>query len=214
MKNIKDIKYYSPREEKINIVSHKIGFVLSLIALMLLVSTALRLGDIRHIVSFTVFGLSLVLLYAASTLYHSAKDPKIRKRLKIFDHVSIYLLIAGSYTPFTIIVLKDTIGWMIFGFVWGFAITGIILKFFFTGRYKLLSTIMYVLMGWLIVFFIKPLIDSLPHKGLIWLFSAGFFYTIGAVIYSIQKIKFNHAIFHIFVLMGSICTFVTVFFFV
>ena len=214
MKNIDGIKYYSPIEEKINIISHDIGFILSIVALVLLVSHANLHGDVWHIVSFSIFGASLIILYAASIFYHSAKNPELRSRLKIIDHASIYVLIAGTYTPFTLVTLHGTIGWVIFGTSWGLALTGIILKLFFTGKYNLISTIMYVLMGWVIIFAIKPLINNLPLEGLLWLFAGGISYTIGAILYSIKKIKFNHAIFHILVLMGSFCHFMTVFFYV
>ncbi len=214
MKDIVGIKYYSPIEEKINIISHTIGLILSIVALILLVTHANLHGDLWHIVSFSIFGTSLVILYAASILYHSAKKSELRHRLKIIDHASIYVLIAGTYTPFTLVTLNSTIGWVIFGISWGLALTGIILKLFFTGKYNLISTIMYVLMGWVIVFAIKPLINNLPLEGLLWLFAGGISYTIGAIIYSIKKIKFNHAIFHVFVLFGSFCHFMSVFFYV
>jgi len=214
MKVIEEIKYYSPIEEKINIISHAIGFILSIVALVLLVTHANLHGDVWHIVSFSIFGASLIILYAASTFYHNAKKPELRNRLKIIDHAAIYVLIAGSYTPFTLVTLHGTIGWVIFGISWGLALTGIILKLFFTGKYNLISTLMYVFMGWVIVFAIKPLINNLPLAGLFWLFAGGMAYTIGAILYSIKKIKFNHAMFHVFVLMGSFSHFVSVFFYV
>ncbi len=214
MEDIEGIKYYSPIEEKINIISHGIGFILSIVALVLLVTHANLYGDVWHVVSFSIFGASLIILYAASTFYHSAKKPRLRKRMKIIDHASIYVLIAGSYTPFTLVTLNSTIGWVIFGTSWGLALTGIILKLFFTGKYNLISTVMYILMGWVIILAIKPLINNLPFEGLLWLFAGGISYTIGAIIYSIKKIKFNHAIFHIFVLMGSFCHFISVFYYV
>ena len=160
MKDIEEIKYYSSTEEKINIISHAIGLILSMVALALLVRHAVLHGDVWHMVSFSIFGSSLIILYAASTFYHSAKNPELRNRLKIIDHASIYVLIAGTYTPFTIVTLKGPIGWTIFGTSWGLALAGIILKLFFTGRYNLISTIMYVLMGWIIVFAMKPLINN------------------------------------------------------
>ncbi len=213
-KTIKETKYYSPIEEKINLISHAAGFILSIVALVFLVAQANLHGDVWHIVSFSIFGTSLIILYAASTLYHSAKKPELRNRLKIIDHASIYFLIAGTYTPFTLVTLKGAIGWVIFGISWGMALTGIILKLFFTGRYNRISTLMYVLMGWLIVFAIKPLINNLPSGGLPWLFAGGISYTMGALVYSIKKINFNHAIFHMFVLVGSFCHFMAVFFYV
>jgi len=214
MKDIEGIEYYSPIEEKINIISHTTGFILSIVAFVPLVMHASLHGDVWQIVSFSIFGASLIILYGASTLYHSAKNPLLRNKLNIIDHASIYVLIAGTYTPFTLVTLKGTIGWVIFGISWGLALTGIILKLFFTGKYDLISTIMYVFMGWVIVFAIKPLIHHLPFEGLLWLFAGGISYTIGAILYSIKKIKFNHAVFHILVLIGSFCHFVSVFFYV
>jgi len=214
MKDIEEIEYYSPIEEKINIISHTTGFILSIVAFVLLVMHASLHGDVWQIVSFSIFGASLIILYGASTLYHSAKNPLLRNKLNIIDHASIYVLIAGTYTPFTLVTLKGTIGWVIFGISWGLALTGIILKLFFTGKYDLISTIMYVFMGWVIVFAIKPLIHRLPLEGLLWLFAGGISYTIGAILYSIKKIKFNHAIFHMLVLIGSFCHFVSVFYYV
>ena len=214
MNGMEEIKHYSSIEEKFNIISHAIGFILSIVALVLLVTYAILDGDVWHIVSFSIFGSSLIVLYAASTLYHSAKKPELRNRLNILDHASIYVLIAGTYTPFTLVTLKGPIGWVIFGTSWGLALTGIILKLFFTGKYDLISTIMYVFMGWIIVFAIKPLINNLPLEGLLWLFAGGISYTIGAILYSIGRIKFNHAIFHMLVLIGSFCHFMSVFFYV
>ena len=214
MKELKQPKYYSPAEERINIVSHTVGFFLSIIALFFLLVHASKNGGLMHVVSFAIFGVSLIVLYAASSLYHSAKNPERRNRLKIFDHASIYVLIAGTYTPFTLVTLEGTTGWLIFGISWGIALVGITLKLFFTGRYSIASTVMYVLMGWIIVFAIKPLIHNLPPDGLFWLFLGGLAYTVGAVLYSIKKIKFNHAIFHVLVLVGSICHFVSIYFYV
>jgi len=208
------MKSYSPSEERINIVSHACGFFLSIIAMAFLFVHASRHGGILHIVSFTIFGISLCVLYAASTLYHSAKNPEKRSRLKIFDHASIYILIAGTYTPYTLVTIPGTTGWVIFGISWGATVIGIILKLFFTGKYSIVSTTMYVLMGWVMVFAIKPLVNNLPLDGLLWLFGGGVAYTIGAILYSIKRIKFNHAIFHILVLIGSFCHFISIFYYV
>ena len=214
MNDVEGIKHYSPREEITNIISHAIGFILSIVALVLLVTHANKYGNIVHIVSFGIFGVSLIILYGASTFYHSTKKPELRNRLRVFDHASIYVLIAGSYTPFTLVTLKGPLGWSILGIAWGMALTGIILKLFLTGKYKLISTLMYVFMGWIIIFAIKPVINNLSSEGLLWLVAGGMSYTIGAIIYSIKKIKFNHAIFHLFVLAGSACHFVSVFYYV
>ena len=209
-----ETKFYSPLEERINILSHAIGLLLSIIAVVLLVTRASSYGNAWHIVSAAIFGASLITLYAASTTYHSATRAELRARLRIIDHATIYILIAGTYTPFTLITLNGTVGWVIFAFSWGMAISGIILKLFFTGRFNLVSTLMYVFMGWIIIFAVKPLIASLPTAGLYWLVAGGLSYTIGAIIYSIKKVPLNHAIFHLFVLAGSICHFVAVYFYV
>jgi len=214
MNDVNEIKFYSPVEESINIISHAIGLMLSIIALVLLVLHANLHGNLWHVVSFAIFGASLISLYAASTFYHSAKKPELRRRLRIIDHATIYILIAGTYTPFTLVTLNGSTGWVIFGVCWGMAITGIVLKLFFTGKYNLISTLMYVLMGWIIVFAIKPLINNLSSEGLFWLVAGGMAYTTGAISYSIKKIKFNHAIFHLFVLIGSSSHFMAVYFYV
>jgi len=212
--DIARIKRYSQIEEKYNIISHAVGFILSIVASVFLVNRAMFYGDGWHIFSFGLFGASLIILYASSTFYHSVEKPELRIKLRVIDHASIYVLIAGTYTPFTIVTLKGTTGWVIFCISWGLALTGIILKLFFIGKYSIFSTIMYILMGWVIVFAIKPLIHNLPLKGLIWLFSGGVSYTIGAILYSFKMIKLNHAIFHIFVLIGSFCHFMSIFFYV
>ena len=182
--------------------------------MVLLVIHASKHGTARHIVSFTIFGASLILLYSASTLYHYSQKPDIRRKLNILDHASIYVLIAGTYTPFTLITLKGWLGWTIFGITWGIAIIGVFFKLFYTGRFDKISTIAYVAMGWIIIFAVKPLIENLPLNGLYWLLAGGIFYTIGAVLYSVKKIKFNHAIFHVFVLLGSFSHFMAIYFYV
>lgn len=209
--NTYQIKQYSPQEEKLNIRSHALGFVLSIAALLALLMSAAQNGTVWHWIAYSVYGISQVAVFLASTLYHSAKEPQLRHKLNIFDHASIYLSIAGTYTPFTLITLKGPWGWTIFGIVWGIAIAGIILKFFFTGKYKLLSTIGYVAMGWIIVIAIKPLINHLPLAGLLWLAAGGFFYTLGAVLYQIKRIPYNHAIFHFFVLIAWACHFIAIY---
>jgi hemolysin III len=213
VKSATEVKYYPPLEEKLNIASHAIGFFLSIAALALLATYASLEGTVWHIVSFSIYGASLIILFGASTIYHSVKKPELRSKLRIFDHASIYVLIAGSYTPFTLITLNGLVGWVIFSAAWGMALIGIVLKLFFTGRYKLVSTLMYVFMGWLIIFAIKPLANNLQPEALNWLIAGGVAYTVGAVLYSIKKIKFNHAIFHIFVLFGASCHFIAVFFY-
>lgn len=210
----KPINFYNPLEEKLNIITHAVGIALSIAALVLLVIFASFYGNVWHIVSFSIYGASLIALYTASTIYHSIQNPKWRYRFNIVDHSAIYILIAGTYTPFALVTLNGTVGWVLFGVTWGIAAIGIIFKIFFTGRFDIISTIAYVAMGWIVIFAINPLIDNLPLNGIFWLFLGGIFYTIGAIIYAIKRIKFNHAIFHIFVLLGSISHFFAVFFYV
>lgn len=214
MKKETTCNYYPPLEEKLNIFSHGFGFALSIVGLILLIFRANELGEVRHLVSFSIFGASMIILYAASTLYHSAKSDKWRYRLNILDHASIYLLIAGTYTPFAIVTLSGTLGWGLFALVWTMAIVGVILKIFYTGRYTRISTVMYVIMGWIIVFAVKPMLGNIDMEGIGWLFAGGVSYTLGAVFFSIDKIKFNHAIFHLLVLIGSFCHFIAIYFYV
>ncbi len=210
----KDPKYYEPKEEKLNVFTHGIGLALSIIAFFLLISYANDRGSVWHVSSFAIFGASLIVLYSASTAYHYVKNPTLRTKLNILDHAAIYVLIAGTYTPFCLTVLPKGIGWTMFIISWTIALVGIVFKLFYTGKYDKISTIAYVLMGWIVIFAIKPLIENLPLKGVIWLFAGGLFYTIGAILYSMKGIRYNHAIFHVFVLLGSFCHFMSIFFYV
>lgn len=214
MRKFKKPKYYPAAEERLNIISHGLGFVLSVVALVMLILKAQKLGESRHLVSFIIFGASMVLVYAASTFYHSAKTHRLRIRLNILDHAAIYILIAGTYTPFALVTLNGITGWTLLWVVWGMALVGVILKLFYAGRYQLLSTIMYVAMGWLIIFVINPLINNLSTPGLWWLFAGGISYTVGAILFMQKKIPFNHAIFHIFVLLGTFAHFVSIYFYI
>lgn len=201
-------------EEVMNAVTHGIGTLLSVAGLVLLTVLAYLHGDIWHIVSFSIYGTTLVLLYLASTLYHSFTNEKVKRIFKILDHSAIYLLIAGTYTPFTLVPLHGTLGWTVFGVVWGLAIIGIVLKVFFAGRFTFVSTMCYLGMGWFIVVAIKPLLATVPALGMSWLFVGGLFYTLGSIFYLWKKIPYNHAIWHLFVLAGSVSHFIAVFFYV
>lgn len=201
-------------EEVMNAVTHGIGTLLAVAGLVLLTVLAYLHGDIWHIVSFSIYGTTLVLLYLASTLYHSFTNEKVKRVFKILDHSAIYLLIAGTYTPFTLVPLHGVLGWTVFGVVWGLAVIGIVFKVFFTGRFKLVSTICYLGMGWFIVFAIKPLLATVPALGMSWLFVGGLFYSLGSIFYLWKKIPYNHAIWHLFVLAGSVSHFIAVFFYV
>lgn len=205
---------YTQTEERWNIYTHLFGLILSVIGLFFLVNRALEIDQKWSIFSFTVFGLSMITLYLASTLYHAATNPKKRSQLKIFDHSAIYILIAGSYTPFTLVSLINDGGITVFSIVWGFALIGMIIKLFFTGKFKIISTLMYVLMGWMIVFSFSDLQANMSENGINWLIAGGIAYSIGAILYSIKKIPFNHSIFHNFVLMGTFCHFISILFYV
>lgn len=201
-------------EEVMNAVTHGIGTLLAVAGLVLLTVFAYLYGDIWHIVSFSIYGTTLVLLYLMSTLYHSFTNERLKYIFKILDHSAIYLLIAGTYTPFTLVPLHGVLGWTVFGLVWGLAAIGIALKVFFVGRFKIVSTICYVAMGWFIIIAIKPLIATVSTMGIVWLIIGGLLYTLGSVFYMWNKLPYNHAIWHLFVLGGSISHFIAVFFYV
>lgn len=201
-------------EEVMNAVTHGIGTLLAVAALVLLTVFAYLYGEIWHIVSFSIYGTTLVLLYLASTLYHSFTNEHLKHIFKILDHSAIYLLIAGTYTPFTLVPLHGVLGWTVFGLVWGIAVIGIVLQVFFVGRFKYISTLCYLLMGWFIIIAIKPLIATVAPLGILWLIIGGLFYTLGSVFYLWHKLPYNHAIWHLFVLAGSISHFIAVFFYV
>ena len=203
---------YPREEERLNIITHGLGLLASLIAFPFLLQKAFNYEAIWSKVSLILYGLSLITLYAASTFYHASTKPVVRRRLNIFDHAAIYVLIAGSYSPFCLIALNSKLGWYMFLFVWLFALVGVVLKLFFTGKFDKVSTLMYLLMGWQVVFFIKPLVKSLSDEGVTFLIAGGVFYTIGAIFYSIGKIKYNHAIFHVFVLLGSLSHFLAIYY--
>ncbi len=205
---------YSVREEIVNVITHGLGLLLSVPALVLLIVYASLYGTVWHIVSFSIYGSTLVTLYLASTMYHAARKPKVKENLNIFDHSAIYLLIAGTYTPFLLVTLRGPWGWSLFGVVWGLAIVGVVMKFFFMSKYKVVSALAYVLLGWVIIIAVKPLINSLDTGGLWWLMAGGISYTVGAVLYTLKKLPYHHGIFHLFVLGGSFAHWVAVFYYV
>ena len=192
-----------PVEERVNALTHGVGTALAAAGLIFLVVSAYVYGGLWHVVSFSIYGASLVLLYLASTLYHSFQNEERKHRLRIFDHAAIYLLIAGTYTPFALVVLHGLLGWTIFSIVWGLAAVGIIFQLFFVNRFKKTATLCYLFMGWLIVFFLQPLAAALAPEGLFWLAFGGVLYTVGAVFYLFKRIPYNHAVWHVFVMGGS-----------
>ena len=207
------IATYSPKEERLNILSHGFGLILAVLGSLLLIAKGMNQSGNVSLIAYLIYGLSMIFLYGASTLYHSSKDAEKRTKLRIVDHIGIYFLIAGTYTPFCLITLQDSKGFLLFISIWIMALIGTIFKLFYTGRFEKLSTVTYVLMGWSAIFAINPLIESLDKQGLYWLVAGGIGYTIGAIIYSVKKIKYNHAIFHFFVLIGSFCHYMAVYFY-
>lgn len=188
-----------------NVLTHGVGLVAAAAGAVALIVMAAQAGDPWQIVAVSVFGASMILLYAASTGYHAARDPQTKARLKVVDHAAIYLLIAGTYTPFVVGELRGAWGWSLFGVIWGLALAGVVFKLFFTGRFTLLSTLIYIGMGWLVLVAAGPISRALPEPTLLLLVTGGAGYTLGAVFYLWERIRHNHAVWHLFVLGGTTC---------
>jgi hemolysin III len=202
-------------EEITNCATHGVGLGLSIAALAALIVAAARHGGASVVTSCVVFGVSLVVLYAASTLYHGARGPRLKQFFHTLDHAAIYILIAGTYTPFMLISLRGWTGWTLLSIVWGMALVGVCFKFFSKpDRFKFLSLSFYLVMGWLVVVAIKPMLATVPTGGLIWLLCGGLAYTFGVVFYVWKRLPYNHAVWHLFVLMGSACHFLSVYLYV
>lgn len=197
-----------------NVWSHGIGAMCSVFVLIALLFKSISSGEQVKIISSLVYGISMVLLYTASTVYHAEKKESKRKRFKTLDHIAIFYLIAGTYTPFVLLKLPEKLGWIVFTVVWSIAALGTVLKLKYTGKYNILSTILYVAMGWIVVFVYNPLTQNLSIEGLYWLMAGGIAYTIGAVAYVFNKLEFAHAFFHIMVLLGSFCHFWSIYHYV
>jgi hemolysin III len=209
-----DERRETPAEHIANAITHGFGFGLSVACLVLLVVFASLRRGVWEVVSCSIYGATLVILYLSSTLYHSIHMPRIRHVLNIIDHAAIYLLIAGTYTPYLLVPLRGALGWSLFGVIWSLAAVGIIFQALFISRYKFLSTASYVAMGWMVVATIVPLLKVLPVMAIVWMAVGGLCYTLGVVFYVWQRLKFAHAIWHLFVLAGSICHFFGILFFV
>ncbi|REE25703.1 channel protein (hemolysin III family) [Winogradskyella pacifica] len=200
-------------EEQLNSWTHGFGALLGIVALVLLIIDADNLKP-WSLFSVIVYGLSIIILFLASTFYHAVEGEKRKHYFRIVDHVSIYLLIAGTYTPVLLILLTNSLGWPLFWTVWGIAAFGVILKLFFTGRFEIFSTLLYLVMGWLIVFDFSNVSEALGPNGILWLFAGGTFYTVGIVFYALQRMLYNHVIWHLFVLGGAICHFFMIYLYV
>ena len=204
------LRAYTLGEEIANSVIHGLGIGLSVAALVLLVAFAVLSYDVFKLASAIVYGIALVLEYTASTLYHSFPQPKVKHLFKIFDHCGIYLLIAGTYTPFCLVTLREDNGWLLFGVIWGLALVGIALEAFWAYRPRWLSALVYLGMGWMVVLSMKPLVANLDPAGLWLLVAGGLAYTVGTVFYVLKRVKYMHAIWHVWVLGGSVCHFLAV----
>lgn len=199
-------------EEIFNSLSHGLGVLMGITALIILVSISAYHHNEIKIASSLVYGISFIVMYLASTLYHGVRSLRFKRFLQIIDHSSIYIFIAGSYTPFTLISMHGDWGWSLFGVVWGLAILGVVFKLFFTGRYEFFSVSIYLLMGWLIVVAIKPMMTSLSFSGLMWLLAGGLCYSFGVIFYALDgRYHFSHFMWHLCVLAGSIFQFFAIF---
>lgn len=207
---IKPDKLQTRTEEIGNATTHALGALLSLVATILLIGFAVNQNDGLKLASSIVFGCTLLLMYVSSTIYHSLKDPKLKHVFRIIDHASIYLLIAGSYTPFMLVTLRGPWGWTLFFIIWSLAFAGVIFKMFFVHRFEVLSTVIYLLMGWMAVVAIKPIYQLLPTGGLECVVAGGLCYTVGVIFYAWEKLKYSHVLWHLFVLAGSIFHFFAV----
>ena len=201
---------FSKEEEISNSITHGIGVILSIAALVILIVFASLYGNVWHVVSFTLFGATMLLLYTSSTLLHALKPGKAKDFFEIMDHSSIYFFIAGSYTPFLLVAVQSATGWTLFGIVWGLAIAGTIFKSFFVKKFLFTSTLLYVVMGWLIVFVWNDLVAAIHPTSLILLIIGGLLYTVGAIFYIWKLFKHHHAVWHSFVLSATVCHFFAV----
>ena len=200
---------YTVREEAANVATHVAGLLASVVGVGVLIYLGVVRDEVLHVASAGVYGATLVALYAASTLYHAFRRPGVKRVLRVLDHCAIYLLIAGTYTPFVLVGLGGRLGWTLFGVVWTMAAAGIVFKVFATGRFAVVSTAAYVAMGWLGVVALGPLVRSLPGAALVWLLAGGIAYTAGTIFYH-RKIPYSHALWHVFVLLGSVCHFIAI----
>ena len=187
-------------------MSHGLGAGLAIAGLAVLMAAAAMRGEgAGQIVPLAIYGAAMILMFTMSTLYHSFPWPRVKRVFRVLDHEMIFLMIAGSYTPFVLITLRGPLGWTLFGIVWGLAAAGLVFQGFCTGRYKKATTALYVLMGWIIVFALKPLLAEMPAAGIRWLVAGGLCYTLGAVVYLFKRVKYHHAAWHLLVLAGSAC---------
>ncbi|MET0028379.1 MAG: hemolysin III family protein [Candidatus Thiodiazotropha sp.] len=205
---------YSLGEEIAHAITHGVGILLSVAGFALLVTFASLYGNVWHVVSSSIYGATLILMYTASTLYHSIPMPRAKRVLQRLDHAAIFLLIAGTYTPYTLVNMRGEWGWLLFGLVWGIALFGVLFEFLRRDRFKWLSLTLYLGLGWLVVIAIKPLIDSVETGGLWLLLAGGLCYSLGVIFYVWKRLAYHHAVWHLFVMAGSMLHFFSVLFYV
>lgn len=208
----KTYRQLSAGEEVINSITHGIGALLSIAAMVILIMVASRNGDIWHLVSFSIYGSSLILLYLSSTLYHSFSNPKIKSLFARFDHISIFLLIAGTYTPILLTSIRGVWGWSLFAIIWAMAIVGAVIRSIYLHRFRKLMVAVYLVMGWMAIVAAKQIYQSLPATSLLFLLLGGVAYSIGVIFYMWRNLKYAHGIWHIFVLAGSILHFFAIYY--
>jgi hemolysin III len=201
---------HSSQDELANAITHALGVALALAGLAVLVTLASLHHSPRHLVSYSIYGVTLVLLYGISTAYHGVRLPRAKRILRILDHAAVYLLIAGTYTPFALISLRGAWGWSLLSIIWAMAGTGVVFKVFFIGRFPRASVVLYLAMGWLALVAVRELFAHLPPAGLVLLFAGGLCYTLGVLFFAFDNKRFHHAIWHVFVLAGSVCHFFAV----
>ena len=205
---------YSEAEELANRLTHCVAALLSIAGLVVLVTAASRTGDPYRIVSSAVFCSVLSIFYIISTLYHTFRNRRVRYVFRILDHAGIFMVIAATYTPFSLVSLRDGNGWALFGVVWGLALAGAVFKTFMTHRLKILAPVLYIALGWLIVVDLADLLAMVPIRGVLWLFAGGLCYTVGIIFYAINRIPYHHAIWHLFVIAGSLCHYLSILWYV
>lgn len=198
------------RKEIANSLTHGIGLLFGIVAIPILVAIAVSTGNVKGIIGASIYGFSFLMVFGFSTLYHSIPHPLVKRVLKVMDHISIYFLIAGSYTPFILAYMYNAAGFTLLSIIWGLTFLGIFFKVFFIGRFKLLSTIIYLVMGWMLIIFIKPFVATVPPSTLILISVGGLLYTFGVIFFVWEKVTYHHAIWHVFVLAAAICHFVAV----
>lgn len=204
---------FSRLEEWLHSISHGIGAVLSLVGMIVLIvlTSVTADADPWKVISVSLYGLCLLLLYTASTLYHSFRSQRLKRIFQTFDHCAIYLLIAGTYTPFLLVNLRGPLGWALFGLVWGLALGGIALRLIWPQRFSILRVFIYLIMGWLILIASGDMAEHLPERGIALLVAGGITYTVGVIFYAIRAIPFHHVIWHLFVIGGSVCHFLAIY---